>query len=163
MLHLACTALLALALPLSTTLNAATVPGIVGQVVGVHDGDSITVLTADKTQVKVRLEGIDAPELKQAFGTRAKQALSDLVFGKQVLVKVTGHDRYKRTLGRIICGGLDVNLQMVKRGLAWRYDKYSKEAALGAAQAEARTAARGLWSDPHPVPPWEWREAAKIK
>jgi len=131
--------------------------------VGVHDGDSITVLTADKTQVKIRLEGIDAPELKQAFGAKSKQALSDLIFGKQVVVRVTGHDRYRRTLSRVICGGLDVNLEMVRMGFAWRYDKYSEDPALMAAQSAARAARRGLWSDPNPVQPWEWREAKKTK
>lgn len=159
--HLTPTALLAIALALSTALNAAVLPDLQGRVVAVHDGDTITVLTAEKEQIKVRLEGIDAPELKQAFGTRAKQQLSSLVFNRQVAVKVTGHDRYRRTLGRIFCDAVDVNLELVKQGMAWRFDKYSKEVALGDAQAAARRAKRGLWTDTNPVPPWEWRETAK--
>lgn len=133
-------------------------PPVEGNVVGVHDGDSITVLTADKVQVKVRLEGIDAPELKQAFGNTAKAALSGLVFEKPVVVNVTGKDRYKRTLGVVMVGGVNANLELVRLGMAWRYDKYSKDAALLAAQNEAKAAKRGLWADSDPVPPWAWRK-----
>ncbi len=107
---------------------------ITAHVVGVHDGDSITVLTPAKEQIKVRLEGIDAPELKQPYGRAAKAAMSDMVFNKDVTLNVIGTDRYGRTLARVIVDGLDVNLELVKRGLAWRYDKYSKEQALLDAQ-----------------------------
>lgn len=138
--------------------SGSTPTNLQGRVVAVHDGDTLTVLTAEKEQVKVRLEGIDAPELKQDFGNRARQELSALVFNKQVTVKVTGRDRYQRTLGRVFCDGLDVNLDLVKRGMAWRFDQYSKEAALGDAQAAARRAKTGLWSKANPVPPWEWRD-----
>ena len=130
---------------------------ITGRVVGVHDGDSITVLAAGNEQLKVRLEGIDAPELKQPFSQQSKQALSGLVFGKMVNLLVTGTDRYKRTLAVVMVDGVKVNREMVRRGLAWRYDKYSKDAALQAAQNEAKAARRGLWADATPVPPWEWR------
>lgn len=134
-----------------------------GQVVAIHDGDSVTVLTADKTQVKVRLDGIDAPELKQAFGTAAKQALSQLIFGKNVAVRVSGKDRYGRTLGQLAVGATDVNRSMVAAGMAWQYEKYSKDPKLAAAQADAKTARRGLWSDPSPVPPWAWRKPKPAK
>lgn len=130
---------------------------VTGRVVGVHDGDSITVLAAGNVQLKVRLDGIDAPELKQPFSQQSKQALSGLVFGKSVNLQVTGTDRYKRTLAVIMAGGLNVNREMVRLGLAWRYEKYSKDAALLAAQNEAKEARRGLWADASPVPPWEWR------
>lgn len=138
-------------------------PDIAGRVVGVHDGDSITLLTSDKTQIKIRLEGIDAPESKQAFGNRAKQELSGLIFGKDVVVKNHGTDPYRRALGRIICGNLDVNLEMVKRGMAWHFLKYSKEKALADAEKEASEAKRGLWADKKPVPQWEYRKAKKAK
>lgn len=134
---------------------------ITGRVVGVHDGDSITVLAPDNEQLKVRLESIDAPELKQAFSQQSKQTLSDLVFGKSVVLQVTGKDRYKRTLAVVMVNGMNANLEMVKRGMAWRFDKYSKDAALLAAQEEAKVAKLGLWRDPEPVPPWEWRARAK--
>ena len=136
---------------------------ITGRVVGVHDGDSITVLASGNEQLKVRLDGIDAPELKQAFSQQSKQTLSDLVFGKSVMLHVTGKDRYKRTLAVVVVNGLNVNLEMVRRGLAWRYDKYSKDAELLAAQEAARKGKRGLWIDPNAVPPWEWRAKGKKK
>lgn len=132
-----------------------------GRCVGVHDGDSITVLTAGNVQLKVRLEGIDAPELKQAFSQQSKEAMSGLVFGKAVTLQVTGKDRYGRTLAVVMVGGVNVNLELVRRGFAWRFDKYSKDAALLAAQNEAKAAKRGLWADPVPLPPWEWRALTK--
>lgn len=134
---------------------------VTGRCVGVHDGDSITVLAAGNVQIKVRLEGIDAPELKQPFSQQSKEALSGLVFGKVVTLQVTGTDRYKRTLAVVVADGVNANLELVRRGLAWRYDQYSKDAALLAAQNEAKKAKRGLWRDPAPVPPWEWRKKGK--
>lgn len=130
---------------------------VTGRCVGVQDGDSITVLTAGNVQYKVRLEGIDAPELKQPFSQQSKEALSGLVFGKAVSLHVTGTDRFKRTLAMVMAEGLNVNIEMVRLGLAWRFDKYTKDVELLAAQNAAKEARRGLWSDPAPVPPWEWR------
>jgi endonuclease YncB( thermonuclease family) len=131
------------------------------KVVGVHDGDSITVLREGNVQVKIRLEGIDAPELKQPFGNAAKKALSDLVFGKTVEVKETGKDRYARTLATITVGSLDANLEMVKTGFAWHYAKYSKDQMLKEAQIQAQLSKRGLWVEKENVPPWEWRKKPK--
>jgi micrococcal nuclease len=130
---------------------------IEGRVVGVHDGDTITVLTPAKVPVKVSLQGIDAPESKQPFGAKAKEALSGLVFGKDVIVMNKGTDRYKRTLGRVYCGQQDVNELMVGRGFAWRYVQYSNDRKLIEAERYAREHRRGLWADEEPVPPWEWR------
>ena len=149
-------------LPFIASVHGAEAPAIVaGNVVGVHDGDSLTLLTADRVQLKIRLEGIDAPELGQAFGNAAKKALSDLAFGRRVQVQVTGVDRYKRTLGVVLVDGKNINLEMVRRGLAWRYDQYSKDAALLAAQDAAKAARRGLWADVEPVAPWAWRKLKK--
>lgn len=136
---------------------------VTGRCVGVHDGDSITVLAAGNQQLKVRLEGIDAPELKQPFSKQSKEAMSGQVFGKAVTLNVTGKDRYGRTLAVVMVGGVNVNLEMVRLGMAWRYDKYSKDEALLAAQSAAKAARRGLWSDPAPVSPWEWWARAKGK
>jgi endonuclease YncB( thermonuclease family) len=136
---------------------------ITGRCVGVHDGDSITVLAPGNQQIKVRLEGIDAPELKQPFSQQSKEAMSGMVFGKEVTLNVSGKDRYGRTLAVVMVNGTNANLELVRLGLAWRYDKYSKDAALLAAQNEAKEAKRGLWSDPAPVPPWEWRAKKKAK
>ena len=131
----------------------------VGRVVGVHDGDTITVLTDEKESVKVRLDGIDAPESKQPFGIRAKEALSGLVFGKTVVVRARTTDRYGRTVGRIVVNGIDINVELVRLGMSWWYRAYAaRDKTLEAAEAEARSARRGLWSEREPVPPWEWRK-----
>jgi len=99
------------------TLTATTVlADITGRVVGVTDGDTVTVLDASRTQHKIRLHGIDAPESRQDYGQQSKQALSSQVFGKQVLVRTTDKDRYGRTVGTIIVDGQDANLWMVRHG-----------------------------------------------
>lgn len=130
-----------------------------GRVVGIHDGDTVTVLTADKRSVRTRLVEIDAPESGQPYGMRAKQALSGLVFDKQVIVEVSGIDRYGRTLGRLFHDGMDVNAEMVRLGYAWVYRRYATDETLFDLEEAARTAKRGLWSLPlrDQVPPWEWR------
>lgn len=127
-----------------------------GRVVGISDGDTITVLR-DREPVKVRLVEIDAPEKRQAFGARAKQQLSDLVYDQDVRVEDQGQDRYRRTLGRVYVGNLDVNAEMVKRGFAWAYVKYLTDPRIAELEREARTAGRGLWADDAPEPPWEFR------
>lgn len=133
---------------------------IVGAVVGVADGDTITVLTTDKTQVRVRFYGIDAPESRQAFGAASKKALSERVFKKTVRVEVVDTDRYGRSVGRVFLGDIDVGLEQVKAGLAWWYVHYAaNDEALCDAEAEARQAKRGLWADKEPTPPWAWRRS----
>ena len=143
-------------------LTLAAQNAIVGRVVGVHDGDTVTILTPTKTEMKIRLEGIDAPELKQPFGQKSKSELSAIVFGKEVEIAVLGTDRYKRTLGRITCGEINVNLEMVKRGMAWRYEKYSKDPSLLKAQEAAKAESLGLWAGEDAVAPWDWR-AKKVR
>lgn len=129
-------------------------------VVGVHDGDSITVLQ-DKHEIKIRLEGIDAPELGQPFGAAAKKALSDLVFQKPVRIEERGKDRYGRTLANVFVDGKRVNLALVESGFAWHFVRYSKAAEYRDAEQRARAARRGLWNDKSPVPPWDWRKKPK--
>lgn len=127
-----------------------------GKVVGVADGDSFTVLR-DRVRVTVRLAEIDAPEMGQAFGNRSKQALAALVRGQAVLVVERGHDRYHRTLGRVYRGDVDVNAEQVRQGMAWVLRQHARDTTLNEIEAEAREHKRGLWRDPAPVPPWEWR------
>ncbi len=128
-----------------------------GRVVSVHDGDTLTVLI-DRRQVRVRLIGIDAPELRQPFGTRSRQSLSDLCFGKTAALDVRGQDRYKRTLAHVTCAGTDANSEQVRRGYAWTFVRYARrDSPLLALENEARSAHRGLWQDSAPVPPWDWR------
>jgi endonuclease YncB( thermonuclease family) len=134
--------------------HAADVQKLSARVVGVHDGDTLTALTDDKRQLKVRLHGIDAPE----FGQASKRALSDLVFGKQVTLHMTGTDRYKRTLAHVTVGDIEVAAQMIVTGHAWHYSRYDHTPSLDAAERNARAAMRGLWADAEPVPPWEWRK-----
>jgi len=134
-----------------------------GKVVSIADGDTITVLDTDKKQHKVRLNGIDAPEKKQAYGAKSKARLGELVAGKDVVVEWKEKDTYGRTLGKVTQSGLDVNLQMVNEGLAWHYRKYSKSIELARTEAEAKAAKKGLWADPNPVPPWEFRKLEKKK
>lgn len=95
-----------------------------GRVVGIADGDTITIVDTTNTQHKIRLAGIDAPEKRQPFGNVSKQSLSDLVFGKQVVVDYQKLDRYDRVVGKVFVDGVNVNLEQVKRGLAWYFKKY---------------------------------------
>ncbi len=133
-----------------------------GKVVGVTDGDTITVMH-NLVGEKVRLNGIDCPERRQAFGNRAKQAASELVFGKTVTVQVVDYDRYKRTVGNVVLSdGLVLNEELVRAGMCWWYRRYAlDDERLAQAELEARVAKRGLWVAPDPVPPWEWRAARK--
>lgn len=108
--------------------------------------------------MKVRLAEIDAPEKKQPFGMRSKQALSDLCFGKQADVAPQTKDRYGRTVARIMCDEQDASEQLVRSGMAWVFDRYVTDRGLYRLQDEARAARRGLWGDSGPVPPWEWRK-----
>ena len=145
---------------LCLTLLLAASPALAdvhGRVVSVHDGDTLTVLV-DHRQVRVRLTDIDAPELKQPFGTRSRQSLADLCFGKQAALDVRGQDRYHRTLAHVTCDGKDANAEQVRRGYAWTYVRYARpDSPLIALESEARAAHRGLWQDPAPVAPWDWR------
>jgi endonuclease YncB( thermonuclease family) len=128
-----------------------------GRVVSVHDGDTLTVVI-DRRQVRVRLTDIDAPELGQPFGTRARQSLSELCFGKPAALDVRGQDRYHRILAQVSCAGRDANSEQVRRGYAWIFVRYTgPRSPLYALEAEARSARRGLWSEAAPVAPWEWR------
>lgn len=138
-----------------------TAADISGKVVSVHDGDTLTVVI-DRRQVRVRLIDIDAPELRQPFGTRSRQSLSSLCFGKMASLDVRGHDRYNRTLARVSCAGSDANAEQVRRGYAWTFVRYARaDSPLFALEKEARTANRGLWQDPYPIAPWEWRRSVR--
>lgn len=134
-----------------------------GRVVSIADGDTVTLLDASNTQWKIRLMGIDAPEKKMPFGQKSKETLSDLVFNKQVSVEYNKKDRYGRTVGKIIVNGTDANLEQVKAGMAWHYKQYQKEqspddrVSYAEAQVKARDQKLGLWIEPAPTPPWDWR------
>ena len=156
-----------LALTMWATVLALTLPAragevLIGKVVGVTDGDTITVLVSGHDQVKVRLANIDAPEKAQPFGQRSKQALSDLAFGKAIECNQSGLDRYERTIAVCSVGSTVINLAMVKAGMAWVYRKYAHGVPeYYAAEDEAHRKMLGLWADQNPVPPWEWRKSTK--
>ena len=138
-----------------------------GRIVGISDGDTVTLLDANKRQHKIRLTGIDAPEKKMPFGQRSKEHLSDLVFSKDVQVETEKLDRYGRTLGKIVFDRTDINLAMINAGLAWHYKKYQNDQSrsdrllYAHAEDQARQQHIGLWRDPTPTPPWEWRQAGQ--
>lgn len=131
------------------------------KVVGVHDGDTITCLTSSNNQMKVRLNQIDAPESRQAFGTQSKKSLSDMVFGKQVVVKSTGKDRYGRTLGEIYIDNVNVNKKQVANGMAWAYRQYLTDRDYLVLESAARARKIGIWSEPNPVYPSDFRKQAR--
>lgn len=134
------------------------------KVVGVGDGDTITVLDTTSQQHKIRLAEIDAPERGQPWGDRSRQALSALVFGKMVSVQQTDTDRYGRVVARVFGDGQDVNRAMVQDGHAWAYRQYLTDDTLLATEARARAERSGLWSmsDAQTVPPWEWRQGVRV-
>jgi micrococcal nuclease len=133
-----------------------------GKVVRVTDGDTITILTDKKEQIKIRLDGIDAPETKQAYGDASRKNLADICAGESATVKDKGQDRYKRTLGVVYCKNTNANEKQVKDGLAWAYVKYGRQYV--ELEKEARNSKAGLWADNNPTPPWEWRKnASKIQ
>ena len=149
------------------SLSTAYAETLVGRVVRIADGDTVTVLDSSNKQRKIRLMGIDAPEKSQAYGTRSKQHLSDLVFDKQVTIYYNKQDKYGRTVGKILVNGIDANLEQVKSGLAWHYKRYEIEQTpedrvrYADAEVDARNAKHGLWADRNPIPPWEFRKMNK--
>lgn len=150
-------------------MTAAQAEQVTGRVVGVADGDTVTVLDDHKVQHKVRLAGIDAPEKGMPYGHRSKQYLSDLVFGKTVTLEGDKVDRYGRTVAKVILNGRDMNLAQIAAGMAWHYKKYDREQTAndrmlyGAEELNARAARRGLWGDPQPQAPWDWRAEKRMK
>jgi endonuclease YncB( thermonuclease family) len=140
-----------------TVAPIAALADFTGRVVKVTDGDTLTVLISRK-QIRVRLDGIDAPERGQAFGKRSQQSLAQLCAAKAAEVIERGTDRYGRTIGRVTCAGIEANSEQVRRGMAWAFKRY---VPIGSALYELETYARlrrlGLWADAKPVAPWEWR------
>lgn len=134
-----------------------------GRVVGVADGDTVTLLVNEHDQYKIRVSGIDAPEKKQAFGQRSKDKMSELVFGKDVVVEWHKKDRYGRTIGVVMVDGHDAGFELLCAGLAWHYKQYQRDQSqadrerYSAAEDAARAERVGLWVDDEPTPPWEWR------
>lgn len=133
-----------------------------GKCVGVADGDSFTLLDDDKKTFKIRLAHVDCPEKGQPFGKNAKQFTAEFCFGQRVVVaydpgKPT--DRYGRVIGVVFNSQQqELNYALVEAGLAWHFKKYSNDEQYGQAEKNARRLRKGLWADPWPIEPWNWRK-----
>jgi endonuclease YncB( thermonuclease family) len=140
---------------------------LIGKVIKVSDGDTITVLDSNNQKHKVRLKGIDAPESQQVYGDISTQSLSELVYDKEVLVTWDKKDKYYRILGKVIVDGNDANYEQLKKGLAWYYKQYEKDLSdedkqkYSEAEELARNYGAGLWKDSNSMPPWEFRHKGK--
>lgn len=151
------------------TSSASFADSYSGLVVSVADGDTVTVLDGTNQQHKVRLAGIDAPEKAQAFGDVSRQNLAQLVFQKRVTIEFEKLDRYRREVGKVLVAGRDINLKQIEAGFAWHYKKYQSEQppadrqAYSAAENQASAEQQGLWRDPEPIPPWEFRKSKRVR
>jgi endonuclease YncB( thermonuclease family) len=158
-------ALAAIAFTILTTATHAET--LTGRVVGIADGDTLTLLDATNTQHKIRLAGIDSPEKSQPFGQVCKKSLSDLAYDHVATVETTKLDRYGRAIGKVWVDSQDVNLEQIRRGCGWHYKKYQNEQSLddrlsyNSAEESARANRVGLWADNNPVPPWDFRKARR--
>jgi endonuclease YncB( thermonuclease family) len=155
-------------LPAATYALVLDQVSIPGRITGIVEGDTIKVRILAKPEIKVRIAFIDAPEKGQAFDQRAKQAMSELVFGKDVVLQPHTIDRSGRLVARVLVDGQDAGLELLKQGLCWVYEKYVGEASALVqtryhnAQDAAQAQKAGLWQDPAPVPPWDWRKEKRV-
>ena len=133
-----------------------------GRVVGISDGDTLTVQTDDGQRVRVRLAKIDAPEHDQPYGMASTRSLAALALNRTVRVRKVAEDDYGRMVGEVVADGRDLDAEQVRRGMAWVYRRYSQSRRLYALEAEAKQARRGLWADSNPIPPWDWRHGGKV-
>lgn len=127
------------------------------RVVGIADGDTLSCLDSSYKTHKVRLAQIDAPEKKQAFGSQSRQSLSDMAFGRAAVLQPETTDKYGRLVAKVLIDGRDINLEQVRRGMAWVYRQYAQDSDYFAAENSAKAARSGLWADPSPTAPWDWR------
>ena len=140
---------------------------LTGRVVGISDGDTLTLLDAGHSQYKIRLSGIDAPEKKQDYGERSKTSLSSLAYNRQAAAHCRKTDRYQRKVCVVFVDGRDVGLEQIKTGMAWWYQQYAKEQTQQEridyehAEFQAKSHRYGLWNGKNPAPPWEWRHNAR--
>ncbi|MFN7873925.1 MAG: thermonuclease family protein [Pirellula sp.] len=134
-----------------------------GKTKKVIDGDSLIVVDEEGKESEIQLDGIDAPEFKQAFGKDATKVLEKLVANKKVTVKWTAKDNYDRILGKVYVDETFVNLEMLKKGAAWHFKRYNKDETLAKAEDEAKSEKLGLWKDDAPESPWDYRKNNRSK
>ena len=134
-----------------------------GKIISISDGDTLSALTSNKQQVKIRLLEIDAPESDESFGNKSRQSLAQICFKKPAVIREKGKDRYGRTLARVLCDGVDANAEQVRRGMAWAFVKYLTDPEIAELEITARNKRIGLWSETNPIPPWEFRDAKRHK
>lgn len=153
----------------SLLIAAAHAETLSGTVERVKDGDTVRMRLLDGGKADLRLAGIDTPEKAQPFGRAAGRRLAALCLGKRAEAEWRDTDRFERPVGRLFCDGQDVGRVLIAEGLAWHFVRYAKNQPLdertgdSSSEADAREGRRGLWSEPDPVPPWEWRKAAKAE
>ena len=158
---------IAIAVAFVASVSHAIAAELDGTIVGVADGDTVTLLDAANTEHRIRLDGIDAPERTQPYGQRARQSLAALAHGRAARADCPKVDRYGRAVCRVIVDGVDVGLEQVRRGFAWHYVKYAHEQRAAdrekyaRAESDARSASAGLWSFSDPIPPWDYRRAPR--
>lgn len=158
-----------LLLAFTTACAGAAAQGLRGTIVAVQDGDTVTLLDGESHRHRIRLAGIDAPEKRQAFGRRARQALVECAAHAEAEALGRKLDRYGRLVAKVVVGGVDCNLNQIRLGLAWHYKKYQREQsqddrlAYSLAEEEARRQHLGLWTDEAPTAPWDFRSAARSK
>jgi len=139
-----------------------TIEPLTCKIVGVSDGDTLTAKCDGVVEhLKIRMAEIDAPEKAQPWGTKSKESLSNLCFGKTASIIVQEKDRYGRSVARVTCNGIDANLEQVKSGMAWAYTQYLKDKSIRSAEDQAKEKKHGLWVDEKPTPPWEFRRSTK--
>ncbi len=129
-----------------------------GKVIKIVDGDTFDMLTEEKSTLRIRMNGIDCPERRQAFYQNAKNALAGYIFNKEVKLFITGRDRNKRIIATVYCNGTNINLAMIQNGYAWHYKKYSADSVYAGAEQQARRLRKGLWRVDHPIAPWDFRK-----
>lgn len=146
---------------LSVVCNFASAETFIARVIGISDGDTMTVLINEHEQIKVRLAEIDAPEKAQPFGKRSKQSLSDLCYQHTAVIERIDIDRYGRTVGKVQCDRVNVNEEQIRKGMAWVYRKYLRDHSLLLLEQKAKSSRLGLWAESEPIPPWEWRKRSR--
>ena len=142
--------------------NLTNAENLTGRVIAIADGDTVTIIKDNQT-TKIRLAEIDTPEKNQPYGKKAKKALSNFIFNKEVEVEIVTIDRYGRTVGKIFLNNQNINKEMVKAGHAWVYVKYAKDKTFFALENEARENQLGLWALPKEqrIAPWQWRRGKR--